>query len=64
MDVPYENQSQQQVPRPNRRISETSQNQNNVDGMLPPPPKNGPVNNNKINFPSRSNSSQQPFVSG
>jgi hypothetical protein len=61
MDVPYENQ---QVPRPNRKISESnSNNQNGIDGVFiqPPPPKTGPVNN-KINFPSRNNSSQHSFV--
>ena len=61
MEVPYENN---QVPRPNRKVSESS-NPNGIDGVViqPPPPKNGPVNN-KINFPSRQNNSQQPFVSG
>jgi hypothetical protein len=65
MEVPYENQ---EVPRPNRqnsnKVSESSNNLNGIDGVViqPPPPKNGPVNNNKINFPSRNNSSQHSFV--
>lgn len=59
MEIPYENGH---VPRPNRKPSESS-NQNGIDGVViqPPPPKNGPVNN-KINFPSRQNNSQQPFA--
>lgn len=63
MEVPYEQGSQQnQLPRPNRKISETT-SQQGIDGVFiqPPPPKNGPVNN-KINFPSRQNSSQQGFT--
>lgn len=62
MEVPYEQNNQ--VPRPNRKVSESVGSQNGIDGVViqPPPPKNGPVNNNKIQFPSRSNSSQQQFA--
>lgn len=63
MEVPYEQNNQ--VPRPNRKVSESISSQNAIDGVViqPPPPRNGPVNN-KIQFPSRSNSSQQQFAPG